>query len=128
MPSLPIVGARFRPPAEDVLRNLPSGADLILRRQPDNPYDANAVQVMLPDGDIANEMAALFEFEPPLHLGFIPRTEAASIGPQMDERQIEEIKGLLTFSPQGAPLVSFHWEESETVADQIQADRLDRNL
>lgn len=113
MPSLPIVGARFRPPAEDVLRNLASGVDLILRRQPDNPYDANAVQVMLPEGDVANEAAQTFEFEPPLHLGFIPAREAKTIGPQMDAKGVEEIPGLLTFSPTGASLVSFHWEEGD---------------
>lgn len=113
MPSLAIVGARFRPPAEDVLRNLPAGADLILKRQADNPYDANAVQVMLPEGDIGNEAAQTFECEMPLHLGYIPRTEAATIGPQMDERGIEEIPGILTFDPRGGPLVSFHWNEDE---------------
>lgn len=118
MIALSIVGARFRPPAENVLRNLPSGADLILRRQPDNPYDQNAVQVMLPDWEELDDIKSLVEnehgpgFDPsPLHLGFIPRTEAAKIGPDMDAKGIEEIEGLLTFSPQGTPLVSFEWEE-----------------
>jgi hypothetical protein len=43
-----MVGMHFRPPAKAVLEALPVGTTLWLRREPENPYDANAVQVLLP--------------------------------------------------------------------------------
>jgi hypothetical protein len=55
MIKLPIVGAKFRPPAQEVLTLLPAGAELLLRRQPDNPHDGNAVQVLLPISEDTSE-------------------------------------------------------------------------
>lgn len=43
--SFAIVGAHFRPPAKALLACLPAGAGLLLVAEPDNPYDAHAVQV-----------------------------------------------------------------------------------
>lgn len=131
MPTLPIVGARFRPPAQEVLDSLPAGAKLLLRRQPDNPYDRNAVQVLWPNTENievgrwfgygeANETGiATVNAELPLHLGFIPREVAAKLAPVMDtwlEREWEddcsddtvaEWPATLTFSTSGEPCVSF---------------------
>lgn len=45
---LPIVGMAFRPPANMVINQIPYGKRLILRRQPDNPHDSNAIMVFLP--------------------------------------------------------------------------------
>lgn len=134
MATLPIVGARFRPPAQEVLDNLPAGAKLLLRRQPDNPYDGNAVQVMLnfdavadlPDSTRVSHVLIDHEKLPqdfPLHLGFIPREAAAKLAPVMDQWArdngieeegtfaIEEAEAewpaTLTFSTSGGPCVSF---------------------
>lgn len=41
-----LVGAHFRPPAKLILASLPSGAELILEPEPDNPYDEAAVKVL----------------------------------------------------------------------------------
>lgn len=117
-----IVGARFRPPAQDVLDNLPAGTDLVLRRQPDNPYDENAVAVMLPaDYTDAGEVTRLLNEaehpeQTPLHLGFIPREHAAKLAPQMDlavddNLNIPDWKGKLTFGPSGGPMVSIEVKE-----------------
>lgn len=46
--SAPIVGMRFRPPAAIIMGNLPLDAKLGLQREPNNPYDPNAIQVLLP--------------------------------------------------------------------------------
>ena len=58
----PIVGMAFRPPAGAVLSALPFSTPLLLRRQPSNEYDSNAVQVLLegftPDGAFAAEFDA----------------------------------------------------------------------
>lgn len=52
----PIVGMHFRPPAKQVIAALPSGADLALVPDPENPYDTDAVGVwcdprQIPEGD-----------------------------------------------------------------------------
>jgi hypothetical protein len=130
MIKLPIVGAKFRPPAQEVLALLPAGAELLLRRQPDNPHDGNAVQVLLPiseslSEDIINELdAAGVDLDTEtLHLGYIPRadsnlpTDAARLAPLMDRIIYEEddvpgsadtdIKGALTFGPSGNPMIVF---------------------
>lgn len=125
--TLAIVGARFRPPAKEILNNLPSNAKLILRRQPDNPYDSNAVQVCLwMDQDLPETVMTLLigaehvdeyykdvEDVEPFHLGFIPRDEAVEIAPMMDEGMDDteeapsEWPALLTFLPSGQPGVKF---------------------
>jgi hypothetical protein len=128
MIKLPIVGARFRPPAEDVLRLLPAGTELILRRQPENPHDGNAVQVLLPGSHDLEEIWKIIQselgedFNDDLHLGFIPRADqklpmdAARLAPLMDanadasdERGFFaiDIKGTLTFGPTGNPMIAF---------------------
>lgn len=42
-----LVGAHFRPPAKALLACLPAGHPLLLRPEPTNEYDENAVQVLL---------------------------------------------------------------------------------
>ena len=44
---VPIVGMAFRPPAVFIIKSLPHGAPLILEREPENPFDPNAVRVIL---------------------------------------------------------------------------------
>jgi hypothetical protein len=40
-----LVGMRFHPGATDLLKKLPNGEPLVLLRDPNNPYDAAAIQV-----------------------------------------------------------------------------------
>jgi hypothetical protein len=130
--SLLIVGARFRPPAEDILNNLAAGTPLLLRRQPQNPHDANAIQVLLDWKDegllealvlqCAEEASA--EVENPIHLGFIPRDHAAALASTFDAKQTpimgegdeadvvqgfksSDVKGKLVFSLTGKAEVQF---------------------
>lgn len=42
-----LVGDHFRPPAKLILANLPAGAKLLLRLEDDNPYDEEAVRVLV---------------------------------------------------------------------------------
>lgn len=44
--SIPLVGMRFRPPAEHIVSVLPVGSPLILYPEPENQYDHNAVAVL----------------------------------------------------------------------------------
>lgn len=103
-----IVGARFRPPAQQILEILPAGTKLLLVRQPDNPYDAKAVAVMW---DWHEDEATISPFNDPsdplscpIHLGFIPAKENAEISNKMDIAQAP-IEGILTFSLSGGPMI-----------------------
>jgi len=89
----PIVGANFRPPAQDILQLLPVGTKLVIIREPDNQYDSDAIKVLLPGFSADGPHAGMYsqcvdvvkEFEnsqvpmkwgmeqltDPLHLGYI---------------------------------------------------------
>lgn len=55
-----MVGAGFRPvEARDIVKQLSIGAPVTLVADPDNPYDSNAVQVVVDD----------------VHIGFVPKEE-----------------------------------------------------
>jgi hypothetical protein len=51
----PLVGFHFYPPAKALLSSMPMGTTLILRPEPENPYDSNAVAVYLDPQDIPEE-------------------------------------------------------------------------
>jgi len=44
---IPLVGMHFRPPAKEVVQCLPVGTELILRAEPTNEHDPNAVRVLV---------------------------------------------------------------------------------
>ena len=81
-----LVGAWARPPAKQVLAVLPAGAQLTLQAEPENPYDANAVRVMVsPEVIPESQYTALDEAlltvghtlemlmsSGPLQLGYLP--------------------------------------------------------
>lgn len=97
--TFPIVGAHFRPPAKALLASLPSGQELWLRPEPTNPYDENAVQVLLRTESIPQECwenlliqasgqgydEAMLRAEPFWHLGYIPKAV-----PKGDTRTMEQ--------------------------------------
>jgi hypothetical protein len=121
-----IVGAHFRPPAKGLLACLPAGSKLIVRREASNAYDANAIQVIWPTtgldaasgtalshegvqkavegfGSSAEEVFAAPEW----HLGYVPRTEAATLAPRMDAAGLGEVLGELTFAATGGAQIQF---------------------
>lgn len=129
--SLAIVGARFRPPASGILSVLPGGASLLVRREPDNQYDANALQVLVDhaaldeipnqqlqpavegfgfttnaDGRVCDPQTQV-ELPGPIHLGYIPRIDAELLAPSFDSEGVREARGSLTFDLQGRPCVAF---------------------
>lgn len=96
-----IVGAHFRPPAKALLACLPNGQQLGLRPEPSNPYDENAVQVLLRSADIPDECWEELELqlagagfdketimsEPLWHLGYMPK--AAKGNPDQEALNVE---------------------------------------
>lgn len=70
-----LVGAHFRPPARALLSSLKTGQELILRAEPDNPYDPDAMAVWLETETLSFDMATdqFAEFEAALaSQGFTP--------------------------------------------------------
>jgi hypothetical protein len=115
----PIVGAHFRPPAKAILQTLDGGAPLILRREPENPYDPNAIAVWVTSHTLSTfaDLDALasnlpffgHELEQVLnqeewHLGYIPAKEAIHLAPLFPE---EDVEGKLAFTATGAPAIAF---------------------
>lgn len=63
MPLALLVGAYHRPPAAALLAALSQGASLDLVPEPDNPYDAQAIQVWLTIDQLPTEGEALANLE-----------------------------------------------------------------
>lgn len=119
--TFPIVGAHYRPPAKAILEALPLSTPLELHAEPNNEYDANAIQVLVASADIARAIrnseecrrtlvnacadCGFTDFETLLaqeswHLGYIPRGIAAKIKLEADAT------GALCFLPDGKPAIS----------------------
>jgi hypothetical protein len=64
----PIVGARHREGAQAILASLKEGEPLVLKREPDNAYDKNAIQVWARDQ----------------HVGYIPKRDNPPLAMAMD--------------------------------------------
>ncbi len=119
-----IVGARFRPPAAGLLSVLGAGAPLMVRREPQNPYDPNALQVLVETSTLAklpiSQLQAACEgfgfgaeeicgrdAPPEWHLGYVPRGEALELAAAFDASGASEVPGEFTFDLAGKPSVSF---------------------
>lgn len=114
-----IVGAHFRPPAKAILQVLPQGTPLILRPEPENPYDDHAVAVDLDPGEIpisvheelntlaggmGHSIESILDMDQ-IHLGYIPRELALTLHTPIKDAPKVEAK--LTFNAQGKPSVAF---------------------
>lgn len=82
-----IVGMQFRN-ADWLHRENPKGTSVILRRETDNKYDANAIQVWI-DGQ---------------HVGYIPAKDNSSLAKAMD-RDLKDRVGVFCRKSDGWPAV-----------------------
>lgn len=126
-----IVGAHFRPPAKLLLEHLPSGCQLRLLAEPDNPYDEHAIRVLLNPADIPTSQHGVLEellpamgFElsellqdGPIQLGYVAasggkplRDNPGYVGNQEFQQALDlhhsNGVGSLGFSPEGKPTIS----------------------
>ena len=127
----PIVGAYFRPPAKQVLASLPSGCQLVLVAEPDNPYDAAAIKVLVgldqvPEGQYeeleraldgtGTSLGELLERDEPLHLGYVISAGNKKLGSWDSNEAVAELlrqgacQARLGFGPDGQPLVLVNQE------------------
>lgn len=112
----PIVGMFYRPPAKALLEILPQGTALTLRPEPTNPYDSNAVMVILRSADIPEKAHEVLRGTLPnyghtiedvlaqseWHLGYVPRTSAVFLAPELGGAAAS---AELTYAADGAPQV-----------------------
>jgi hypothetical protein len=118
----PIVGMYYRPPAKVILSFLQAGSDLTLQREPENPYDANAVMVLANVNQISEslhtalaEAAAPFGFElnelleqGDWHLGYIGREFAVHLAKLLDDNP--SYTCTLKFNFENKPLAEIEME------------------
>jgi len=91
----PVRGAYFRikenPAVEDIILNLRADQPAELRREPDNPYDPNAIIVlvteMVSDPDNGNTQGDnwLVGVGPPVNIGYVAKEFAVDIAPFLDQ-------------------------------------------
>jgi len=112
----PVVGMHFRPPAKAILKFLQSGAALTLHREPENPYDANAVMVFVNIDEIPEELhqdlndtAEPYGFslaellgQGDWHLGYIAKEFAIHLAPILDQTAPESVT--LKFNMENKPM------------------------
>lgn len=135
--SCPLVGMHFRPPAKAILAFLPSNAAVALKLEPSNPYDANAVQVLVASTQVPEDLRSSLESQlgpmghdlesfdagSPWHLGYIKREYAEDLAPRLralheqglaaspDVGEAErEFPAKLAFDGAGKPLVVLELE------------------
>jgi len=122
MPSFPIVGARFRPPAQALTNGLPQETPVILRAEPTNPYDINAIQVLLQSSsliDLEEDQINILNEElsssgktveditdmEEWHLGYIPREMAKKLRESGTINQDVEYPATFKINLRGQPQV-----------------------
>lgn len=121
--SLPIVGARYRPPADAILRILPYGHPLSLIAEPTNLADPNAIRVDAEVLELPREafdllqdvFAALAEHGLPvakhIALGYLPAAVAAHL--TQNGFPLTRVPATFILSPTGKPHVKFDRMEDE---------------
>lgn len=112
MPIFPaaILGAHFRPPAKLIFEYLASDTVLLLEPEPDNPYDANAIKVLLSSSDLPSDPEFIDNLQSfghdieelrsrgTIHLAYIERNRT---GDFQDVAQV-----MLSFGAKGQPMAT----------------------
>jgi hypothetical protein len=100
----PLVGMRHHPGASEKLETLGFGDGLVLEREPENPYDTNAIKVFTLDN---------------IFLGYIAREYAADWAQTFDGNDLPEAH--LTFGSNGWPRVEIELGDEETTEENSDA-------
>ena len=143
-----LVGAHFRPPAKQLLAVLPAGASLRLVPEPDNPYDAKAIRVMVRPSEVPESQWPVLEealagtgvdfgdLPAEVQLGYLPDSDgkvcqkeqvpgngdvAAAVA-KMPHLAWCFVKATLAFSPAGKPQVVISLPEPQAATAQIVSD------
>ena len=119
-----LVGSHFRPPAQLILENLPASTPLILSPEPENPYDEQAIKVILAsenlglpenaDEELANYGSSIGDLMEmgEIHLGYIAKSGGKPADGLPGNVEVLELMATspnytaeLAFTPEGKALV-----------------------
>lgn len=141
-----LVGMRHRPPASDVTNLLPAGVELLLVRQPDNPYDINACAIQLLGFCVGGQHEHLYtqfknallegqelnytedHLTDPLHLGYLCNSDktggkiADLVSEQLDSMLVSSWPCKLTFDMKGSPQVEVEITPQPVREDAVPSD------
>jgi hypothetical protein len=123
----------FRPPAKAILGVLPANCPLLVVPEPDNAYDANALQVFVPSAAIPQSQHSELDSAASLygtslaeilaqerwHLGYVKATEALHLQPRICAALLAgqtidataSYPATLSFDSAGKPLVALELPE-----------------
>lgn len=135
-----LVGTHFYVPGKNILPLLPSGTRVIFQPEPENPYDENAIKVLLQcgpllgtsdetDAELRNALLGtgwdlhdLLE-RSPIQLGHVGKTGGKPLekaGIQCGNKEFlaafsaeAPMQGTLTFDGQGRPLLKLEWNDRQ---------------
>lgn len=113
----PLVGAFYRPPAQAILKVLPSACPLLVQPEPENPHDPNAIAIWVATTSIPEaaygpleETAGGFGFSLDdilaalsWHLGYIAKEYAAALVDMVNSEATT--RATLSFDTKGKPQV-----------------------
>ena len=101
-----LVGNHFRADGRQLLPLLPEGQPLALEPEPSNPYDSDAVMVMV---DVSSPEWHNQGWGGVVHLGYVPRSRGNNIGTLQVLNILNDpntdYRAELTFDLRGEPLV-----------------------
>jgi len=128
-----LVGMHFRPPAVALVKNCHAGIPLFLQPEPENPYDSNAIRVMLDGADLRGtqelerdllsqgfEMEEVMRNDSLWQLGYLAKTGGKPLAGKPWAGNVEVTQHLgpdvlpvceMAFGPAGEPLVVIRFEE-----------------
>lgn len=118
----PIRGFHFHPPAKALVQFIPFQAQLLLRREPENQYDPNAIQVWIapqafPESvedqlqvDLMGFGMDLAQFREQAHwlLGYIGKEFAFQLAGPLDNAK--RVSATMAFDLVGKPCAQVVWE------------------
>jgi hypothetical protein len=99
-----LVGNHYRQDGKAALPLLPEGQPLILEPEPTNPFDPDAVKVLV---DMTDSKYRNMGFASVIHLGYVPRSRGTNFGANQVLSIISQPnwEADLTFDMKGEPLV-----------------------
>lgn len=115
-----LVGCNFRPPAQGILNAIPTGTPLLLQREPENPYDPNAVKVLI-DMTLPSIQSRAAEIttsiegfgftwdevkDQTMHLGYVNKEQALILALDWAARNAVRAHATLNFDLYNRPIVT----------------------
>lgn len=90
-----IVGSKYKKNADIIIQRMRARTRLVLRKEPENPADRNAIAVYTTSG---------------VQLGYVPKVDNVRIGERMDDPDIE-VRCFKTSKTFNSIVIEYHMED-----------------